>query len=504
VTGDSIPYTTGEANLGPGTASGREERASDGMPAREARLEALGRFLVPPAILPPLDRAFRPAVLARRALRRAAGAAGEAVTASLAVEMPGRSVCRTETAVFAEDHPDVEASYVLAERLVKTMLWSRGGSRVWVDGPDGLVSSLRRHYAEDAAGRFDSHVVGETVCGTPIEVISAPAAVFPAVAERPSRLGGHMAGCRIGFDLGASDRKAAAVIDGEVVFSEEILWDPSRRADPQWHFDQIMESLRNAAAHLPRVDAIGGSAAGIYVDSEVKVASLFRSVPPELFRTRVGGIFEELRRAWGGIPFVVVNDGEVTALAGAMVAGVGGLLGVAMGSSEAAGFVTRQGGLTPWLNELAFTPVDLRPDAPIDEWSGDRGCGVQYLSQQAAGRLLSAAGIEADPSSTLPQRLVLLQKLMAESDERARLVYETIGTYLGYALLDYLDWYDFEHLLLLGRVTSGPGGDVIEARAGQVLATEAPENKVRFHHVSERDKRHGQAVAAASLPSLGD
>jgi predicted NBD/HSP70 family sugar kinase len=472
------------------------------MEVREARLELLRPFLVRPVVTPPLDPDFRPTVLARRELGRALDATAGSVPITLALEMPGRSVSVRHSAVFAADHPDAEASYVLVERLVKTLLWSRGGCRVWLDGPDELASYLRRHYAADPEGRFDSRMVGEAVFGSPIEVVSAPVSAFPVVAERASRLGGHVEGCRIGFDLGASDRKAAAVIDGEVVFSEEILWDPVHHQDPQWHFDQIMESLRHAAEHMPRVDAIGGSSAGIYVDSEVKIASLFRAVPAELFRSRVSGIFEELRRAWGGIPFVVVNDGEVTALAGATVAGVGGLLGVAMGSSEAAGFVDRQGGLTPWLNELAFTPIDLQPDAPVDEWSGDRGCGVQYLSQQAAGRLLPAAGIEADPSTSLPERLVLLQKLMAAGDDRARQVYETIGTYLGYALLDYREWYDFEHLLLLGRVTTGPGGDVIEARARQVLASEAPGSAIRFHKVSERDKRHGQAVAAASLPDL--
>jgi predicted NBD/HSP70 family sugar kinase len=314
-----------------------------------------------------------------------------------------------------------------------------------------------------------------------------------------------MEGCRIGFDLGASDRKAAAVVDGEVVFSEEVLWDPSRHADPQWHFDEIMDSLKRAAAHLPRVDAIGGSSAGIYIDSEVRVASLFRAVPPEPFARRVRGIFGELRQAWGGIPFVVVNDGEVTALAGAMLAGVGSMLGVAMGSSEAAGYVTPEGGLTSWLNELAFTPIDYRPDAPLDEWSGDRGCGVQYLSQQAVGRLLPVAGIESDPETPLPERLALLQRLMASGDTRAVSVYETIGTYLGYALLEYRDYYEFEHLLLLGRVTTGPGGDVVNARAREVIEAEAPgaAATIRFHNVSERDKRHGQAVAAASLPEVG-
>jgi predicted NBD/HSP70 family sugar kinase len=474
------------------------------MEVHAPRHEGLDRFLVPPRIAAPLDPGFRPSVLARRELAEAIDRSGAGVRVSVALEAPGRSVCRRETSVFEAGHENAAAGYEACERLIKSMLWSRGGSRIWVDGPAELVARLRRHYAEDPAGRFDSRTVGDAVYGSPLEVIAAPAAEFPVVREAPSRLGGHREGCRIGFDLGASDRKAAAVMDGEVVFSEEILWDPSRHEDPRWHFDQIMDSLRRAAEHLPRVDAIGGSSAGIYLDNEVRVASLFRSVPAPAFETRVRGIFHELRRAWGGVPFVVVNDGEVTALAGAMIANVGGLLGVAMGSSEAAGFVTCDGGLTPWLNELAFTPIDFRSDAPLDEWSGDRGCGVQYLSQQAAGRLLPVAGIEVNPATALPQRLVLLQKLMAGGDDRARRVYETIGTYLGYALLEYRDWYDYDHLLLLGRVTTGPGGEAIEARAREVLAAEGPgpAEAIRFHSVSERDKRHGQAVAAASLPDL--
>jgi len=473
------------------------------MDAQAARLDPTNPYLVSPKVVPPLDPAFRPSVPARRALVAAIEGSGAAVPVSVALEMPGRSVCVRELSVFADGHPDAAMSHGFAERAIKSMLWSRGGGRIWVDGPKSLVGYLRRHYAETTAGLFDSRTVGEAVFGAPLEIVAAARASFPTVEARPSPLGGHLDGCRIGFDLGASDRKAAAVIDGEVVFSEEILWDPSRHADPQWHFDQIMDSLRRAAAHLPRVDAIGGSSAGIYLDSEVRVASLFRSVPPPLFETRVRGIFRELRHAWNDIPFVVVNDGEVTALAGAMIAGVGGLLGVAMGSSEAAGYVTSEGGLTPWLNELAFTPIDFRSDAPLDEWSGDRGCGVQYLSQQAVSRLLPAAGIYFDPVSPLPERLVMVQQLMADDDPRARLIYETVGTYLGYALLEYRDWYDFEHLLLLGRVTTGPGGDVINARARQVLAAEDPAfaDTVTFHAVSERDKRHGQAVAAASLPS---
>jgi predicted NBD/HSP70 family sugar kinase len=464
---------------------------------------SLAPFLVAPRVVPELDPEFRPAVLARRALAAAVEASGSAVPVALAIEQPGGSVSVRETAVFADGHPDARAGHAACERLAKTLLWSRGGHRLWVDGPGSLADMLRRHYAQDAAGRFDDRVIATTVFGSPLEVVAAPRASFPADRAATSTLGGHLGGCRIGFDLGASDRKAAAMIDGEVVFSEEIGWDPSNQVDPQWHFDGIMDSLRRAAAHLPRVDAIGGSAAGIYVDNEVRAASLFRSVPPEQFDARVRGLFRELQAAWGGIPFVVVNDGEVTALAGAMVAGVGRLLGIAMGSSEAAGYVTRARGLTPWIDELAFVPIDLRPDAPVDEWSGDRGCGVQYLSQQAVGRLLPEAGIAADPGSPLPERLLMLQDLMSAGDPRATRVYDTIGTYLGYALLEYRDWYDFAHVLVLGRVTTGPGGDRIVDRAREVLDAEdrAVSSATTFHAVSEREKRHGQAVAAASLPA---
>ena len=453
---------------------------------------------------PPLDPGFRPIALARADLVARIRAEGTGVRVALAVEQPAGSVWHRETWVHPAGHPDEAVSHRAVERLCKSLLWSRGGSRLYVDGPAGLVGFLERHYATEPTGMFDADFMGPRLFGRPFEVVAAPEAEHPPAREASVALGGHLDGCRIGFDLGASDRKAAAVIDGEVVFSEEIAWDPARQADPQWHVDQIDDSLRRAAAHLPRVDAIGGSSAGAYVDNEVRAASLFRSVPPDLFDARVRGLFRELQRAWGGIPFVVVNDGEVTALAGSMMAGSGALLGIAMGSSQAAGYVDREGRLTSRIDELAFAPVDDAPDAPRDEWSGDVGCGVQYFSQQATSRLMAPAGIETDASAPLPERLVHLQELMAAEDQRADLVFRTIGSYLGYSLFGYREDYDLDHLLLLGRVMTGTGGDRIIEVARAVLAAEDPvaAEGIRFHLADERQKRHGQAVAAASLPEL--
>jgi predicted NBD/HSP70 family sugar kinase len=420
--------------------------------------------------------------------------------ARFALEQKDGTVSHFDTELVPEDQSDCRYNFRMLERLVKLALWSHGGFRIHLDAPVPLVEELRAHFRESSVGRFDSEIVGKRVYDHPIEIVAAKE--LPPERSTTAELGGHLDGCRIGFDLGGSDRKAAALIDGRVVWSEEVEWDPYHQPDPQYHWDGIMDSLRRAAAHLPRVDAIGGSAAGVYVHNQVRFASLFRGVPPDAFERRVRNMFLDLQRAWK-VPFEVVNDGDVTALLGSMSIHDGGVLGIALGTSTAGGYVTAEGRITPWLNEVAFVPIDYRTDAPADEWSGDLGCCVQYLSQQAVGRLLDRARIELAPSLSLPARLKEVQALMQAGDSRARDIYQTIGSYLGYALAQLASVYDFRHVLVLGRVTSGPGGAVILDTAREALRVDFPElaPKIDIRMPGEKEKRHGQAAAAASLPA---
>jgi len=461
-----------------------------------------GLVLVPPRVTPVLDAWFRPAVLANHAFREQVRAIGKSVPVRLALEQADGSVITFSTDIFPEGHHHAVANFTYIERLVKALLWSRGGFRLYFDGPAVLAERLRQRWRETASGRFDSNMVGERMFDHALELVQTRD--IPNERGQTRQLGRHLDGCRIGFDLGGSDRKVAAVIDGKVVFSEETVWDPCPQPDPQYHYDGIMDSLKRAAAHLPQVDAIGGSAAGVYVNNRVKVASLFRGVPADVFERRVKDLFLEVRKAWNDVPFEVVNDGEVTALAGSIALKKNAVLGIALGTSTAGGYVTADGNITSWLNELAFVPVDYHPNAPVDEWSGDYGCGALYFSQQCVGRLLPAAGIEIPSEVALPEKLKHVQKLMAEGDDGAAKIYQTIGTYLGYALAHYADFYDFENVLILGRVTSGEGGDLIISGAKHVLKTEYPDlsSRIAFHVPDEKDKRHGQAVAAASLPEL--
>ena len=461
-----------------------------------------GLFLVAPKIPPALDANFRPAVLANRAFREQVRASGNPIPVRIALEQSTGAVSHFATEVLPENHPHASGNFIYLERIMRLLLWSRGGFRIYFDGPSGLVIKLAAYYRDTATGRFDSNMIGERMFDHPLEFVHAHD--IPPERSAAASLGRHLDGCRIGFDLGGSDRKVAAMIDGKVVFSEETVWDPYFQPDPKYHFEGIMESLKKAAGHLPRVDAIGGSAAGIYVGNRVKVASLFRGVPPDVFERRVKEMFLQIKRAWNNVPFEVVNDGEVTALAGSMSLGLNRILGISLGTSTAGGYVNAEGNITSWINELAFVPVDYNPEAPVDEWSADYGCNVQYFSQQAVGRLVAPAGIEVDAKASLPEKLKHVQQLMEQGDVPARKIYETIGTYLGYAVAHLAEFYDLENILILGRVTSGPGGNVIISGAKQVLEQEFRElaGKIAFHIPDEKEKRHGQAVAAASLPQI--
>ncbi len=452
----------------------------------------------PPAISAPLDPGFLPAILFNREYVRTVKASGKGVPLVLGLERENGLVSRFETTVS----PTADARTLrYVERMVKFLVWSRGGWKLHFGGPVSIGESIRKTYSPRGARKFDCKMMA-LAYGRNFEVAVTNADQVPATKDMEVPAGGHLKGCRIGFDLGASDFKVSAVIDGEAVFTEETPWDPKIQKNPAYHYHNISAALHRAAAHMPRVDAIGGSSAGVIVDNEIRVASLLRSIPKKDF-AQAAAVFKRVQKEWN-VPLVMMNDGDVTALAGALSLGKKGMLGVAMGSSEAVGFMDGKGSILGWLNELAFAPVDYNPAAPADEWSGDSGVGALYFSQQAVNKLLPAAKIRMPARMALPERLVEVQNLMAKGDERAARIYETIGVYLGYTIPHYADFYDYAHMLVLGRVTTGQGGDIVISKAREVLAREFPEvaKNVEMHVPDEKTRRVGQAVAAASLPKI--
>ncbi len=419
----------------------------------------------------------------------------------IAVERAGGEVAAYRTYIHGTAEL-AEADRYYADRLVKLLLWMKGGWRVYIAGNDGIYDYISAAYREGGSREFDARFMAN-VYERPFEVVKCEA--VPAEFSRPEAVGRHLDGCRIGFDAGGSDRKVSAVIDGESVFSEEVVWYPKVTEDPDYHYEGIVSAFKAAAAHMPRVDAVGISSAGIYIDNRTMVASLFLKVPPELFDAKVKDIYiRAVRDTFGDIPVVVANDGDVSALAGAMSLGENNILGIAMGTSEAVGYVDENGNVTGWLNELAFAPVDANPEAMADEWSGDIGCGVKYFSQDGVIKLAPRAGIELSESDPPAQKLKAVQALMEAGDERAAAVYRSIGVCLGHTLALYHSFYGLKYVLLLGRVMSGRGGDIILDTCKAVLADEYPEAAAGIVPTlpDEKARRIGQSVAAASLPKL--
>ena len=418
---------------------------------------------------------------------------------SIAVERTDGQMSTHHT--FIHGTPEMkEADCYYIDRLVKTELWMKGGFKVYVNDSE-IYEYLKSVYCAEGDRAFDWDFMSD-VFEQPFEVVLTDE--IPETLDKPVSMGGHLEGCRIGFDAGGSDRKVSAVVDGETAYSEEVVWFPKITADPDYHYDGIVSALKTAASHMPRVDAVGVSSAGVYINNRTMRASLFLQVPKDLFDSKVKDIYiRAIRDTFGDVPYAVANDGDVSALAGTMSLEDNNVLGIAMGTSEAVGYVDSEGRITGWLNELAFVPVDAAPDAMRDEWSGDIGCGVKYFSQDGVIKLAPRSGIELDESLSPAEKLKVVQGLMTEDDERAAKVYESIGCYLGHTLAYYYDLYSFKHVLLLGRVMSGKGGDLLLETCKKVLADEYPEvNKaINLALPDEKFRRVGQSMAAASLPA---
>ena len=431
--------------------------------------------------IPELDPGFIPLYRFNQAFL-----AGAKKPLGIAVERANGEMAAVET--FIHGTPELhEADCYYVNRLVKTILWMKGGFRIYVRGDEGCQAFDWDYMA----GIFEH----------PFEVVMTDA--LPQSKDAPKAIGGHLTGCRIGFDAGGSDRKVSAVINGEAVYSEEVVWFPKTNADPDYHYEGIVAALKSAASHLPRVDAVGVSSAGIFINNRTMSASLFLKVPKDLYDSKVKDIYiRAITDTFGNVPYCVVNDGDVTALAGAMSLKTNSVLGIAMGTSEAVGFVDAKGLITGWLNELAFVPVDANPQAMEDEWSHDIGCGVKYFSQDGVIKLAPRAGIVLEEGLSPAEKLKAVQQLMEAEDPRAAAVYRSIGVYLAHTLAYYYSLYECRHALLLGRVMSGKGGDLIIETCRKVLADEYPavNEALSLALPDEYFRRVGQSAVAASLP----
>jgi len=475
-------------------------------------------LLARPKIPAPLDPNFCPAIVGKKKYMKLL--AGSPFTLEWA--LPRADGCaRGKLPVLAEKHADVDASIHLAGVCIQEMIWQRSASELLLCGPQSICEAIQKSFSAEGKYAFEVKTMPK-VCGTPgkpfpVKIV-ASASELPQAKDTKQVCGKDASGCRLAFDLGKSDIKTVAIKDNEVIESKETEWDVTN-PDPQYHWDMILGAMKETAAKLPRIDAIGGSATGtVSGDNEATWCDIFPNVPPDVYADKVVNIFKRLAKEFGDVPLKVINDGEVTALAGKMMVNRGNLLGISMGSSEGGGYCDADGSLLGWINELCYIQLDLNPEAVTDPWTPHCGISHMYLGQRSATRLAAAGGVDL-PAELMPDHpnmncmkheghakcLKLIQAGMKdpEKEPQVRQIYETIGVYLGYALAQYSEHYLIENALVLGRLSTGTGGQIMLDKAKEVLMAEFPQyGHIVFHQPDEHFKRVGQCIAAAALPEL--
>jgi len=485
---------------------------------------AMKHLLSRPKVPAPLDPNFSPVVLAKRQYLEATKDCKDKLDWAL---LRSDGCGRYTLPIFPADSWDAPASVYMAGVLIQEMIWQRSAHTLLISGPSAMCEELVKAFSPD--GQYGFEVTSmPNVCGTPTEPFTvrvvASASEMPEGVDTPQVCGKDANGCRLAFDLGKSDIKTVAVRDNEVLSSKETEWDVTN-PDPQYHYDAIIAAMKETAAAFgdSKIDAIGGSATGtISGTNEATWCDIFPNVPADVYKEKVIDIFSRLANEMApGAPLKVINDGEVTALAAVQKIKKGNVMGISMGSSEGGGYANEDGNLMGWINELCYLRLDLNPDAPTDPWTKGNHTGIShmYLGQRGPTRLAVQTGIELPENYRYPhedmctirhethaQCLKLVQAGIKDAahQEKVKQLYETVGVYLGYALAQYCEFYQIDHVMILGRVSKGEGGDIMLATAKKVLDTEFPEfSGIEFHTADDHFKAVGQCIAAAALPSFG-
>ena len=116
--------------------------------------------LATPSIQPPLHKRFAPAALANRAFRELVRKSGLSAPLVIGLERGDGSISVYRTECFDEGAGSSALNLPYAERLVKFLLWQRGGWRVVVGGPRSVGEHIRQVYSPQGARAFDYDFMG--------------------------------------------------------------------------------------------------------------------------------------------------------------------------------------------------------------------------------------------------------------------------------------------------------------------------------------------------------
>ena len=233
-------------------------------------------------ISPVLEPEFKPAIVELREFFNEVNKYPNREHLIVSIERSGGYIYRKEFDILPEGVDD-ERNIFIVERIIKCILWVVGGYKIYLAGPHYIYKKIKEFYSPSGLREFDFHFMS-TVFEREMEVEECNYDNIPKEKTSSIPVGGHLKGRRIGFDVGGSDIKVSAVVDGNVINSHEIVWLPKLNEDVNYHYDYFYSALKSAIDDLGGdVDAIGISAAGVIVENKPMVSSIFIKVPKVYF-----------------------------------------------------------------------------------------------------------------------------------------------------------------------------------------------------------------------------
>lgn len=419
----------------------------------------------------------------------------------LAIEHEKKIVVCKEYDVFS-DEKHLSYNLFILERLIKSLLWVVGGHRIYFAGPHLLYESLKEIFSPTGKRAFDIAFM-EKIFQTNFEFLECDSKQIPQEKSIDSHFDSIVYQKRIGLDLGGTHIKICALFDDQIVYSQVIPWSPKTYINPHAHEEKILHAIQDALPYLQNdVDALGISSAGIFMDNQVRVSALFMKVDEQKYASFLPNLFLTIQNKLEKIVnhpihMKIANDGDVTALSGAKRLQKERLLGLSLGTSEAASFIHHKGQLMGWLHELSFVPINWHENAMIDPWSLDRGTGASYLCQEGVIYLAKLCHIDLDKDASPAQKVKTLQAMAEQQDEKALLIFQTMGLYLADALAYYRLFYPIEHVLVLGGITNGKGGDILLSSCQEQLRLR--KIPIELHSTAKENRQMEQAITASYL-----
>lgn len=373
---------------------------------------------------------------------------------------------------------NIKSSCFYIERVIKSMIWIYGGYRIYLSGDSRIIEYIKDVYSHSGSRKFDVEFM-EEIYQRPFEIKEGKIKALK-LSRKISM--GEGEGKRIGLDLGGTSIKYSVVEDGNDIFSGVLKWNPTQMNNSLYHTQMLKKAYGICEEKIGKAQSLGISTAGIIADNKVRVSSLFRNT----YDKDYSGFYQLNEN------YIIINDGDAAVLGSMQEGGKTGVLGIAIGTSEAGGYVDETGSVTGYLNELAFVPIDFSDESYIDSWSGDRGCGVSFLSQDGLINMCERSGIIFPDDMETSKKCIYAEELWQNGDERAQAAFRMMGEMLGYALMWYQKFYKINECVVFGGVISGKAGD---------YAVECASELFKNVHKGE-NSRFAQSIAAAKLTKM--